>query len=341
MKVLSCIAPEKLEYQTMAMPSPAEGHTILKIKSVGVCGTDLHSFRGTQPYFSYPRVLGHELSGIIVETDRSDFQKDELVTILPYFNCGICVACRMGKPNCCASLQVAGIHVDGGMAEYFSVPSNCLVHAQGLDEEALALVEPFAIGAHAIKRAGIQPNDFVLISGAGPIGLTLTAFAKMAGAHVIVLDINHDRLRFCTEQLQLAHALDAKDENLFDQIRMITSGNMPQVVIDATGNQKAINGLFQYMSHGGKYILVGLQKENICFSHPEFHKREATLMSSRNATREDFDQVIQVMRQKSINPDIYITHRIPFEKAKNDFGSLLDPANRVIKAMIRMDERES
>jgi 2-desacetyl-2-hydroxyethyl bacteriochlorophyllide A dehydrogenase len=337
MKALSCIAPGKLAYQQIAAPSHVDGYSILKIKRIGICGTDIHAYEGTQPYFNYPRILGHELACEIAETDRKDFEKEEAVTIIPYFNCGHCIACRTGKPNCCASLQVFGVHIDGGMAEYISVPSYSLMHANGLSVEAMALVEPFAIGAHAIRRAGIQKNDFVLIAGAGPIGLGVAAFAQIAGAEVIMIDINPGRLEFCRNKLQIKYTINALEENVHEKLKTITNGDMPSAVIDATGNQKAINGLFQYMAHGAKYILVGLQKEMISFSHPEFHKREATLMSSRNATKQDFEQVIASMNKGLIDPSIYITHRLSFSKVGNEFEQLFDPKQHVIKAMINMD----
>jgi len=336
MQALSCVSQRKLEYQEIAKPLLTKGNTILAIKRIGICGTDLHAFNGTQPYFNYPRILGHELAAEIDETDNADFQKGELVTCIPYFNCGHCIACRTGKPNCCSSLQVCGVHIDGGMKTYLSVPSNLLVHAQGLNADELALTEPFAIGAHAIRRAAIKENEFVLIAGAGPIGLAVAAFARIAGGDVIMLDINTHRLQFCREKLGISYTLNSTKENILEELKAITNGDMPTVVIDATGNQKAINSLFQYMAHGAKYILVGLQKDQISFSHPEFHKREATLMSSRNATREDFEQVISAMKKKLINPNIYITHRIPFLKVKDEFERLMDPDSGVIKAMVEI-----
>src|SRR6185503_6743165 len=290
MKTLVCIAPGTLEYRTAEKPVLTSGHAIIKIKRIGICGTDLHAFEGTQPYFNYPRILGHELSGELLEADDAPgFNKGNPVTFIPYFNCGACVACRNGKPNCCVNLEVCGVHVDGGMAEYLSVPSYSLVQAQGLDYDALALVEPLAIGAHGVARSKIKPGEFVLVIGAGPIGLGAVEFACIAGGRVIVMDINQQRLNFCKEHLKTEYVLNAASGNIIDQLKEITNGDMPTVVIDATGNQSAVNGAFQYLAHGGRLVLIGLQKGEISFSHPEFHKREATLMSSRNATRADFE----------------------------------------------------
>jgi 2-desacetyl-2-hydroxyethyl bacteriochlorophyllide A dehydrogenase len=337
MKTLTCISPGHFEYGESEGPSLTKNHAILKIRRIGICGTDLHAFEGTQPYFNYPRILGHELAAELVDVDgRNDFRQNEIVTFIPYFNCGSCIACRNGRPNCCATLKVSGVHIDGGMVEYLSVPSYSLVHGDGLDVDSLALIEPLAIGAHGVRRAGIQEGEFVLVVGAGPIGLGTMEFARIAGAQVIALDLVDSRLQFCKDKLKVPFTINGSNSNVVEQLKEITNGDMPTVVIDATGSRGAINGAFNFMAHGGRYVLIGLQKEMISFSHPEFHKREATLMSSRNATRQDFGHVINSIKNGSINPTTYITHRVKFNQVKDQFASWLDPANGVIKAMVEM-----
>jgi len=338
MKTLICTEPGMFEYTSGEKPELKEGHAILKIKRIGICGTDLHAFEGTQPFFEYPRILGHELAGELVAVDNAPgFSIGEAVTIIPYFNCGQCIACRTGKPNCCVNIKVSGVHQHGGMVEYLSVPSYALVHGEGLSFDELALVEPLAIGAHGVRRAAVTKDEYILIVGAGPIGLGTMEFARIAGGKVIALDINNERLKFCKDKLKVEHTINALDMDVVQQLRTITNGDMPTVIIDATGSLKAINNAFQYMAHGARYVLIGLQKGEICFSHPEFHKREATLMSSRNATREDFEHVIHSMKKKEINPTTYITHRVLFEQVKDEFEQWLNPANGVIKAMVSME----
>jgi len=336
MRALICTTPGKFEYRDISQPLTVEGNTLLKIKRIGICGTDLHAFEGTQPFFNYPRILGHELAADIVETDDPDFKKGEAVTFIPYFNCGHCIACRMGKPNCCTGIAVSGVHKDGGMVDYLSVPTYSLVHGSGLSYDELALVEPLAIGAHGVRRAGVTRDEKVLVVGAGPIGLGTMEFARIAGGSVIAMDINDDRLRFCKEKLQVGDTVNPAKEDALEKLKAITGGDMPTVVIDATGSLKAINNAFQYLAHGGRYVLVGLQKGDINFSHPEFHKREATLMSSRNATRADFEHVIASMKNGFVNPTNYITHRVQFGQVKDEFAGWLNPANGVIKAMVEM-----
>lgn len=337
MKALVCSEPRKFEYKTIQQPVLEQNRAIIKIKRIGVCGTDLHAYEGTQPFLSYPRILGHELAGELVAAHNAPgFQTGEVVSFIPYFSCGICIACRTGKPNCCIKIQVCGVHIDGGMAEYLAVPSSSLLHSNGLSLDEMALVEPLAIGAHGVQRAAVKPNEFVLVVGAGPIGIGAMEFTRIAGGKVIALDINEQRLQFCKEKLKISHTVNARESNVVDLLYEITSGDMPTVVVDATGNVNAINNAFQYMAHGGRYVLIGLQRDNITFSHPEFHKREGTLMSSRNATREDFEHVIGSLKNGLLSPGTYITHRTSFDEVISQFDGWLNPAAGIIKVMIEV-----
>jgi 2-desacetyl-2-hydroxyethyl bacteriochlorophyllide A dehydrogenase len=337
MNTLVCVEPWRFEYKRAEEPRPAENRSILRIRRIGVCGTDLHSFEGTQPFLSYPRILGHELAGELVDVNGdTDFNVGETVSFIPYYSCGNCVACRLGKPNCCTQIQVCGVHIDGGMVEYLSVPSQSLLHGHGLSVDELALVEPLAIAAHGVRRGQVKPGEYVLVVGAGPIGVGTMEFARIAGANVIALDINEQRLRFCQDRLNVSHILNAQHPGVAEKLREITQGDMPTVVIDATGSKGAITNGFEFMAHGGRYVLIGLQRDHISFSHPEFHKREGTLMSSRNATRDDFDHVLASLREKKISPSTYITHRSHFSQVKDEFKHWLDPKNGVIKAMIEL-----
>ena len=338
MKVLVCTKPGLLEYKEQQAPVLTKGHAILKIRRIGICGTDLHAYQGTQPYFSYPRILGHELAADLVDADGVvDFTPGEALTFIPYFSCKQCIACRKGKPNCCTSIQVCGVHIDGGMVEYLSVPVDTLIKNPGRSYDELALVEPLAIGAHGVRRAQVAPGEFVLVTGAGPIGLAAMEFARIAGAQVIASDVNEARLQFCKSKLNIPFTINAGTENVIARLREITGGDMPTVVIDATGNQQAINGALSGLAHGGRFVLIGLQKEELIFSHPEFHKRETTLMSSRNATRNDFEYVLDCMSRKLVDPSAYITHRAGFDEVRDEFEQWLRPASGTIKAMVRLD----
>lgn len=339
MQTLICTSPGNFAWGAAAHPVLKKDHAIIQIKRIGICGTDLHAYQGTQPYFTYPRILGHELSGTLIECDNAPgFSVGEAVTFIPYFNCGHCIACRSGRPNCCVCIQVFGVHIDGGMSEYVEVPSYALVHGEGLTYDELALVEPLAIGAHGIRRAGVEKDGFVLVIGAGPIGIGTMEFARIAGGRVIAMDVSEGRLSFCRQQFGIEHTINPLQGNAVEQLRALTNNDMASIVIDATGNLKAINEGINYLAHGGRYVLIGLQKEAFSFSHPEFHKRESTLMSSRNATRRDFEDVVAAVKKGWVDPKTYITHRTPFDNLIHDFESWLKPETQVIKAMVSLDQ---
>lgn len=336
MKTLRCVRPHNFEYYETEILKINDGESLLRIRRIGVCGTDIHAFEGTQPYFYYPRVLGHELAGEVVETTDPNFEIGECVTLIPYKSCGQCIACKRDKENCCVFMQVLGVHIDGGMAEYMVVPNNLIIKGQGLALDELALVEPFAISAHAIRRANVQAGENVLVVGAGPIGLGLIEFSRIAGANVIVMDVNIDRLNFCKEKLNIAHTIHVGVDKPLEKLQEITNGEMPTAIFDATGNLRAIEESLQYLAHGGTLVLVGIQKNNFSFSHPEFHKRESTLMSSRNATKQDFQFVMNSIKSKKINPYTFITHRLDFDSVANEFEKFFKPENKVIKALIEL-----
>ncbi len=334
MKALVCTTPRQFDYINTEMPASAEGETLLKIERIGICGTDLHAFEGTQPYFNYPRILGHELAATIVETKAVGFTAGDKVTVIPYMHCGNCTACNSGKNNCCVNMRVFGVHIDGGMREFVAVPDHALLKSEGLSLDELALIEPLAIGAHAVKRAAVTKGEFVLVIGAGPIGLGIAQFARIAGAHVIVVDVNDDRLQFCSTNVGVEHTINPLKQDVMEALKLITRNNMPTVVIDATGNLDAINNAFVYLAHGGRYVLVGLQKEQISFSHPEFHKREATLMSSRNANVSDFEHVMECIKNGLVQPTNYITHKVAFDEVATQFETWLHPNSKVVKAVV-------
>jgi 2-desacetyl-2-hydroxyethyl bacteriochlorophyllide A dehydrogenase len=302
-----CNQPGTMSLQEVEMPQRQAGFSLLRVLRIGICGTDIHAFAGNQPFFQYPRILGHELAVEIVESDT--YEKGELATIIPYFNCATCGACEAGKSNCCENIKVFGVHIDGGMREYIVVEDRYILPGNGLSAEELALVEPLAIAAHGLRRAALNPGEKVLVMGAGPIGLFTSLLAKIQGASVEVWEPNPK-----------------------------ASAASYATVIDATGNLQAIESGFAQLAHGGKYVLIGLQKQAISFSHPEFHKREATLMSSRNATVEDFDYVMDIFRSGKMEAGMFISHRFGKNQVLDIFTKINAPGSQVIKSMITLAE---
>ncbi|CAM3459140.1 MULTISPECIES: zinc-binding alcohol dehydrogenase family protein [Saccharibacillus] len=320
-------------------PAPAPGHAIVRIRRIGICGTDLHAYRGRQPFFDYPRILGHELAGVIEEVgDNSEgLRAGDQVSLIPYRHCGRCGACRSGKTNCCRQMQVFGVHTDGGMRERVSMPVSHLIRTEGLTLDQSAMLEPLAIGAHGIRRAGVQAGDTVLVIGAGPIGLGVMVLARHAGANVIAMDLSAERLEFCRSWAGVEQTLTASGDSLA-QLEALTDGELVPIVIDATGSAESMQQAFRFVSHGGTLVYVGLVKGQIAFDDPHFHSRELTLSASRNATRQDFDFVLDAMAAGVIDADRYITHRAPLEEAAERFESWLRPESKVIKAMVEIGD---
>lgn len=330
-----CRRPNELVRDQLPDPTLQDGQVIVRIRRIGVCGTDIHAYRGRQPFFTYPRILGHELAGEVVEVEENPYGigSGDLVTLLPYFSCGTCIACKCGKPNCCTAVSVFGVHEDGGMCEYVSVPVEYVVKADGLTLDELATVECMSIGAHAVRRANLVPGERVLVIGGGPIGLGVMKFAKLAGADVTAMDINHQRLAFCDEWAAPHHAVVASEQAIED-VREITDFELPTAVFDATGNAQSMMSALGYLAHGGRLIYVGLVQADIAFSDPEFHKREATLLSSRNATIEDFQHVIQALKCRHLDTSAFITHRADLQSVVDTFEDWTRPESNVVKAMI-------
>jgi len=318
-------------------PLPARGEAIVRIQRIGICGTDMHAYRGNQPYFTYPRILGHELSGIVerIGDDVTGLRAGDQVSIMPYLHCGTCIACRNGKTNCCTSMRVLGVHTDGGMREWLAVPVTHLLKVNELTLDQAAIVEPLSIGAHAVRRSALQAGETVLVIGGGPIGLGVMAIAKLQGAKVIAMDIDEDRLSFCKSWAQADETI-LLTGNPAPAIEELTGGDYPTVVFDATGNARSMSEAVRYVSHGGRLVYVGLVKGEIALDDPEFHKREATLLGSRNATREDFLYVIDLLQAGRLQADRYVTHRAPFEQMTDRFEDWLNPASRVIKALVEL-----
>ncbi len=335
MKYIVCEEPGKFSLKEKAAPNTKAGEALVKIRKVGICGTDLHAYAGNQPFFTYPRILGHELAAEVLEVndDNAGITVGEQVIVMPYLNCGQCVACRQGKTNCCTNLQVLGIHTDGGMQEIVSLPTNILIPAPKLTFEEMAIVEPLAIGAHAVRRANLSADETIVVIGCGPIGLGLMKLAQLSGANVIAIDVNDERLTYAQTKIGVDMIVNATNEPVAE-VKKLTGGDMATAVFDATGHRGALESGINYMSHGGRYVLVGLSKGDLNFNHPTIHAKETTLMCSRNATFEDFRQVINVLETGRFPTGSFITHQVPFTDMIANFDSWTNPATGVIKAMV-------
>ncbi|MCZ6632933.1 MAG: zinc-binding alcohol dehydrogenase family protein [bacterium] len=321
--------------ETEPPEGPGLGEAEVAVLRVGICGTDLHAFRGRQPFFSYPRILGHELGVevVAVGSDVEAVKVGDRCAVEPYLNCGICIACRQGKTNCCEQLQVLGVHLDGGMRERILVPAHKLHPSDSLALEQLALVETLGIGAHAVDRAKPKKGESVLVIGAGPIGLSVIQFAQVAGAHIVLLELNKGRMEFARSHFDIAHGMENLDR-VEDDLRQAFSGDLPTAVFDATGNVNSMNSAFQYVANGGRLTLVGLVQDHVTLYDPEFHRRELTLLATRNSQSKDFGRIIALMESGVVDTQPWITHEAGFEDLIESFPTWLEPDRGVVKAMM-------
>ncbi|WP_245598973.1 zinc-binding alcohol dehydrogenase family protein [Halotalea alkalilenta] len=339
-RILSCIAPGELRLSTTSLGACGPNEVLVKVLRVGICGTDIHAFAGQQPYFTYPRVLGHELSVEVVAAG-SPRDRDMLGRkgyVIPYLHDPDSPASRRGKTNCCERLKVIGVHRDGGMSDFLVLPARHVVPSDLLDAEQLALVECLAIGAHGVRRSGLRAGETAVVVGAGPIGMGVIQIARARGARVIVIDPNSQRLAFCREKLGVTEAVDPREYPVEEAVAALTDGGLADVVFDATGNPDAIARGFALVGHGGRYVLVSLVKADITFHDPEFHRREITLLASRNATREDFDTVTRLMEAGALAEREMITHRAELEQMPAVMAHWCAPATGVIKGLVHVND---
>jgi 2-desacetyl-2-hydroxyethyl bacteriochlorophyllide A dehydrogenase len=335
MDYIVCEKPGEFILKEKNEPRKQVGEALLKVKKVGICGTDLHAYTGNQAFFTYPRILGHELATQVIEIDDNPhgIKPGDNVVIMPYVSCKQCVACRNGKTNCCTSIKVLGIHTDGGMQERISVPVDLLIPAQNLSDDQMAVVEPLAIGAHAIRRAQLESGGTIVVVGCGPIGIGIMKLGQIAGARVIAIDMNQQRLDYAKEKIGIDHTILGGSDAV-QKVSEITGGDMATTVFDATGHKGALESGPDYMAHGGKYVLVGLSKGELTFTHPAIHAKETTILCSRNATLEDFEYIISILEKNEFPIDSFITHNVSYSDMIANFDSWLDPENGVIKATV-------
>jgi 2-desacetyl-2-hydroxyethyl bacteriochlorophyllide A dehydrogenase len=337
MRALVCRNPGELAIETREAPVAAPGEALVRVRRVGICGTDYHIYEGKHPFLQYPRIMGHELAAQIVEApEGSGLSAGETVIVNPYLSCGTCVACRKGKPNCCTRIAVLGVHRDGGMTEYLSLPVGNLLPANGLTLDQCATVEFLAIGAHAVRRGGVVPGDRALVVGAGPIGLGAAIFAGLAGASVHLLDRDAGRLGAIYSIVGAAGTILA-DANADAAVAAATDGEGFDIVFDATGATPSMQKAFDFVASGGRLVLVSVVKDPITFSDPDFHRREMTLYASRNATMADFETVTAAIRAGRVPIDRIITHRTSLDDATSNLPRWAEDKSNLIKAVIALD----
>jgi 2-desacetyl-2-hydroxyethyl bacteriochlorophyllide A dehydrogenase len=324
MKQIVLEAPGRFAEREAAAPAIKAGHALIRMKRVGVCGSDFHAFAGRHPVYTYPRVIGHELSGLVVDAQRNDFgiQAGDHCAIEPYMTCGNCRSCRQGKNNCCEHIQLLGIHVDGGMQELLSVPLALVHKSATMSLDQLALVETLGIGAHAVLRSGLVAGDQAMIIGAGPIGIAVAQFAAEAGSLVHVVERSEWRRQFV--------------ERLGYSASTMADGREAKVVFDATGSAVSMAASLANVSPGGRLVFVGLTSDHVMIDDSIFHRKELTLLASRNSFGL-FPRIIRLIEDGKIDTSHWVTDRLKLSEVVSQFQELPD-RKTLIKAIVDVEE---
>ena len=339
MKAIQLQQPRSFRVIDIAEPAaPGPGEALLRVHQVGICGTDLGGYLGKMPFYSYPRIPGHELGVEVLAVGEgvTGVRPGDRCAVEPYLNCQRCHACRTGHSNCCEHNLTLGVMTDGGLTDRIVLPARKLHVSAKLGYESLALVETLAIGCHAVARGNPGPGEHVLVIGAGPIGLSVVEFAKLSGAKTIVMDMNEGRLAFVREKMGVPDTLLAKgDGKELERLAELTGGQLADVVVDATGSAKSMSQALGYCAFAGRLVYVGITQQELAFLHaPVMHRRELTLMASRNALPPDFIRIIRLIEDGLIDTGTWITHRAPMDGMIEAFPGWLKPENGVLKAMV-------
>ena len=341
MKAIQLEKPQSFRAIDIPEPaSPGRGEALVRIHRVGICGTDYGGYLGKMPFYSYPRIPGHELGVEVLALGAGEthLRVGDRCAVEPYINCQRCYSCRRGLTNCCEHHQTLGVMCDGGMCERMLVPARKLHGSHRLTMDQLALVETLAIGCHAVDRGQPLAGEHVLIIGAGPIGLSTIEFVKLAGARCFVLDLNEERLAFCRDRMHVDATIVARgDGSELSQLQQLTNGQLADVVIDATGSNKSMSAALSYCAFGGRLVFVGITQQEISFAHaPVMHRRQLAILASRNALSRDFTRIIRLIEEGQIDTSPWITHRVPFDRMISEFPRWLKPEAGVIKAVVEV-----
>lgn len=341
MKAIQLSEPKQFREIDIPEPSaPGPGDAVVRVHRVGVCGTDYSGYLGKMPFFSYPRIPGHELGVEVVAVGDgvTNVKVGDKAAVEPYINCQRCYSCARGHSNCCENHLTLGVHCDGGLRPLFTVPARKLHVSTKLSHEQLALVETLGIGLHAINRANPRADETVFVIGAGPIGLSVIEFAKLAGARVIVMDLNEGRLKFVREKMGVSETILSKgvvDEDV-KAFSDLTGGKLGNVVVDATGSAKCMNVAYNFVGFAGRLVWVGITQDELHFTQPLMHRREMTFLASRNALPHEFIRIIRLIEGGQLDTRPWVTHRAPMSDLIGVFPTWLKPETGVVKAIVEV-----
>lgn len=339
MKAIVIPNPNEIEIREIDMPQVKEGEALLKVRYVGICGADVASFTGNQPFTTYPRIPGHEFSAEIVEIPENDkgLKAGDIVTCNPYFNCGGCYSCERGFVNCCTDNQTMGVQRDGAFCEYIAMPVERIYEGKGLSAEELALIEPFSISQHAASRCEIKENDNVLVIGAGPIGLFALLAAKAKCKNVVVADILDNRLELAKEY-GATEVINTKNQSLEEFTNEFTGGKGFDVCIEACGAPETFLGCIDSCAFAGNIVLIGNGKRETSFVHSILLKKELNVYGSRNALKDDFINNIDLVANGKADVMKMVSRVYDMKNALDAFKALADNDGTLAKILIKIGD---
>ena len=340
MKTALINEPFQIAVTDTELPVPREGEALLKVLYGGICGADVASYTGNQPFTTYPRIPGHEFSAQIVSIPDNDrgLKPGDIVTANPYFNCGGCYSCRRGFVNCCTDNQTMGVQRDGAFREYIVMPVERIYDGKGLSAKELALVEPFTISYHALHRAPVKEGDNVLIVGAGPIGLFALIAAKAQGAKVYVADILQGRLQKALH-FGADGVINSSENDIVAEAMRITSGNGFDVCVEACGQSVTFLACIDCAAFAANIILIGNGKRETTFLHSILLKKELNVFGSRNSYPKDFKAVIDLIASGNVNVLDMVSDVYPIERADEAFKALANNDGSLAKVLVNIGDR--
>lgn len=321
--------PGRFTHSDLALPgAPGPGQVLVRVLMVGICGTDLHAFEGTQPFFTYPRVLGHELAVEVLEAGEgaSDFKPGDRCAVNPYLTCGECSACLRGRSNCCAKMRVIGVHTDGGMCESILLPAKQMYKCENLPSVQIPMVETLGVGIHAVGRAQAKKGERAIVVGAGPIGLSVIEFLRIAGAVIGVVEKLPQRLEFAARHHSLTRYYPSHEEARQEEPSIL--------VFDCTGDRGSMERSIQLLQQGGKLIFVGLINDHVSLFDPDLHRREATILASRNSNPDEHHRTLELMESGQIDISAWPTECAPRSIMHERFPVWLKKEAGVVKAVV-------
>lgn len=339
MKAIQITKPGEIKIVEKDMPKAQKGEALLKVLYCGICGADVASYTGNQPFTTYPRIPGHEFSAQIVEIPENSkgLKVGDIVTCNPYFNCGACYACKRGIVNACHDNQTMGVQRDGSFQEYITMPVERIIDGKGLTAKELALIEPFSISCHALSRTEVKSGDNLLIMGAGPIGLFALMKAKAMGARVLIADMLESRLNLAKEY-GADCTVNVKATDLHTACDEFTNGNGFDVCVEACGAPETFLSCISEAAHGANIILIGNGKRETTFVHSVILKKELNIFGSRNAFTKDFEELIDLVASKKADVLKMVSGIYPKENAKDAFEALSHNDGTLAKLLIEFGE---